>query len=288
MNEKALPPPKVTLEDLGLKTYRRIQEEYITALNAPGYFDVDLKLWLPGLKVRPLAPGELLTILGATGIGKTFILQQITKYIITPTILFEMELPGELLAERWLAIEHQREQEEIEKAVLTNSLNIGTMFDHVYTHDESGMQVNKMRYVIDNFQFATGKKPRLILVDYIGLMDSDGRNSYERVSNAIRELKIIAKNTRTSIIVVSQINRDSAKQNEPLTLFSAKDSGAVENSAGIVLGMWRPNNGNRLHISVLKQTKDRKISAPVICEMDWKSSDIFEIPNKTMWSDSSL
>jgi replicative DNA helicase len=95
-------------------------------------------------------------------------------------------------------------------------------------------------------------------VDYIGLVRSiNSKSRYEAVSNAAEEMKVIAKRTETIIIMASQIGRpDKKSEGKPVGLHDARDSGALENSSGLVIACERPSR-ERLLLRVLKDTKGR-------------------------------
>ena len=69
------------------------------------------------------------------------------------------------------------------------------------------------------------ERPRLVLVDYIGLVHGAGKSRYERVSSVAEDLKVIAKVTQTIIIIASQVGRD---EDPEIRLSSGKDSGSLE------------------------------------------------------------
>ena len=101
-----------------------------------------------------------------------------------------------------------------------------------------------------------GFKPVLVLVDYIQLVKGFGKSRYEKISEVAEQLKIVAKNTGTVIIMASQVGRD--KESPEIFLHDAKDSGSIENSSGVVIGIWRdPKDQQILNVKVLKNTKGR-------------------------------
>ena len=59
-------------------------------------------------------------------------------------------------------------------------------------------------------------------------------------------------------------------------LHDAKDSGSIENSAGLVLGAWRPDHGTML-IKVLKNTKG-KSGIVIECNFDGSTMQLTERP----------
>jgi 5S rRNA maturation endonuclease (ribonuclease M5) len=242
--------------------------------------------WLPSLGrcVRGLVPGELVTILASTGVGKTAILQNIAKASAPlPTILFEMELPPELVYERFIGVQigwtPSRIEESFQEAIKTGE-RFGpdgvAKLSHVFCCTEARLTPEKLEQYINRAELKIGTRPKVVLLDYIQLMTGKGSSRYEKMSNVAEELKIIAKSTRTVIFVTSQIHRKEGEDPE-VTLFDAKDSGSIENSSGLVLGAWRnPEDATLLHVKILKNTKGTG-GKEIQCRFKGESMQIVEI-----------
>jgi replicative DNA helicase len=109
-----------------------------------------------------------------------------------------------------------------------------------------------MERVIIESELKTGKKPDLVLLDYVGLVQGGGGGKrYERMSTIAEDLKRLARATKTVIFIASQVGRTD---DEEVNLHSGKDSGSLENSAQIVLGATR-TRVDEIKIAILKQTK---------------------------------
>lgn len=82
---------------------------------------------------------------------------------------------------------------------------------------------------------------RLVIVDYLGLMDPPKADSRERqVAELSRGLKLLAKEFHVPIIALSQLNRESTKRSDRRPAMSElRDSGAVEQDADIVILLHR-------------------------------------------------
>jgi len=82
---------------------------------------------------------------------------------------------------------------------------------------------------------------RLVLVDYMGLIGSRRPTSPdEHMSSVARELKDLAKRHHVALVVLCQVDREGGSGGEPITLRMARDSGAIEEAADSLLGIWRP------------------------------------------------
>jgi replicative DNA helicase len=107
---------------------------------------------------------------------------------------------------------------------------------------------------------AEANKPGVVIVDYIGLLsDEDGRRSrsrYEFVSGVASQLKVIARRQNIIIIAITQMHRKGEDAQPEPHLHDARDTGQIEASAGLLLGVWRDSeNTRKMFCKVLKNTK---------------------------------
>lgn len=240
---------------------------------------LDLGKWIPQLNghVRGLVPGELVSILADTGVGKTAFLQNLAiSASPIPTLLFELELPGTLTFERFVSMSTQ-----------TNSRNVFSQYsagqsvdwktdgalDHISVCSKSRLTPEQIEKIIIQTELKTGTRPRLVLLDYVGLVQGSGKTRYERVSNVAEELKVVAKSTKTIIVMASQVSRGDNGGPE-ISLNDGKDSGSIENSSGLVLGIWRDDRDAKLlKVKILKNTKGRP-GLIVTCDFDGETMKI--------------
>jgi len=284
------------MTELTIKTMYDLDFEYTEFVNAEHPVSLDLSKWLPSLgigrdAVRPLVPGELAFILGDTGTGKTSCLQNIAMYANPlPTLMCELELPGTLCFERFAAMALGAQCRDVERQYKMRPAyvrleaeeyvkDIISKLGHVAVCDHSRLDEYALESLImKHYPEKLGHQPAVVIVDYIGLMESKGAKRYERVSRAAEELKRTAKNTNTIMICASQIHRgQDDDEGGEVFLHSAKDSGSIENSAGLLLGLWRDDDDKRkLYVKVLKNTKGEG-GKVVTCNFDGARMTITEM-----------
>jgi replicative DNA helicase len=82
----------------------------------------------------------------------------------------------------------------------------------------------------------------VVVVDYLQLVSSDGKgmNREQQIANIARSLKNIAKDLNICVIVLSQLNRNTATQSHKPALSRLRDSGQIEEAADIVMFCYRP------------------------------------------------
>jgi 5S rRNA maturation endonuclease (ribonuclease M5)/archaellum biogenesis ATPase FlaH len=209
---------------------KRIAERPTEGLKT-GFTEIDK--WIsPGL-----LPGQLMIPLAKTGTGKSILLCNMAVNARSEGVLFlTLEMTAEEIYDRLIKIfrfyrpyysEYQIQQE------LANILIC----------DENRLSENDISVLIDEYEFVTGSRPGLVLVDYLGYWarGASGNSNYEKVTNAVMSLKATAKRERLVIVSPHQVNR-SSQEGKPLDLDDARDSGAVEETADFLMSVYRPED----------------------------------------------
>lgn len=248
---RGAPIPVLTMEEMETRYRAFTKESHLVSL--------DLGSWLPSLRysVRPLVPGEVVLIIGDTGVGKTMLLQNIAIHSDLPTLLFEIELPDTLTFERFVGMATKRSGKSVFDAYKTDAATgwkQSGKLNNVSVCCVSRLTPADIERIIEGAGIKTGSRPVVVLIDYIQLIRGGaGKGRYETLSLVAEELKVVAKQTRTIIVIASQVAR---KDDAEVGLHDAKDSGSIENSSGLVLGAWRDSQDpNIMHLKVCKNTK---------------------------------
>ena len=87
-----------------------------------------------------------------------------------------------------------------------------------------------------------GEKPRLVVIDYLGLLRSGERAETRNleVGAMTRALKGMAKMLGCPVLLLSQLNREPDKRSKGRPQLSdLRDSGAIEQDADVVLFLYR-------------------------------------------------
>ena len=269
------------LEGISVKNLLQIQDDYIEFTKKSKSVCFNLKTFLPMLQIsRPLVPGELCAIIAETGVGKTAFVQNLA--VATgplACLVCELELPSTLMFERFLQIGENITDEQVvttfESGKVPPWFERGNL-NHIYVCDRL-LSCEDIEKQIVNMELLHGVKPAVLIVDYVGLVLGKGKDRYERVSNTAEGLKQLVKRQNVIGIMISQIARSST--GEPPHLHSGKDSGAIEDSSGLVLALWRDAENNKIiNLAIRKNTKGSS-GQVVQCDFDVRTMRISQRSN---------
>lgn len=277
-----------------LQTMEELEKDYIEFTKHSKTLKYDFGSWLPtlGRRVRAMVPGEVCTVLAETGVGKTVILHNIAiNAAPLKTAIFEIELPGTLSFERFIALQTQIPGSTIE-ASYERGQKVDwkrSALDHITTCSQSRLSIEDITRIIKNAPDTIGYKPALVMIDYIGLLFGKGNSRYERMSTVAEDVKKMAKELNVIVIMASQVSRKGADASSEIFLHDGKDSGSLENSSGIVLGAWREGEfGELMKLKVLKQTKGKASGFTLDCHFKGETGLITEIVDRSKgvpWND---
>jgi len=252
---------------LDLLSSREVYELYKKRCMVQEAEAIDLGNWLPSFKshARPLQAGDMMLVIADTGVGKTAILSNLAySQRQTHCIFFELELAPEAMCERFIARDTGTQTLQVERDIRGGREFSVEGWDHVFICPNSKITPDEMERLIIDSELKIGKRPGLILVDYVGLVNGGEGKRYERMSTIAEDMKRLARKTNTVVCVASQVARKEDRME--VSLHDSKDSGQLENSAQLVIGAWRPEQ-NRMVIKILKQTR-RAGQHQIECEYD--------------------
>ena len=97
-------------------------------------------------------------------------------------------------------------------------------------------------------------------IDYLGLISSkgDNRTLYQQVTDNTRRLKLLARDLEIPIVLLCQLNRDSARCGRAPEMYDLRESGSIEQDADIIMLLHAPRNDERIGINVAKNRQGKK------------------------------
>ena len=241
-----------------------MEDRYKASLVLDSSRSYSFKDWLPtfGKELRPSVPGDVICFVAGTAVGKTALLQNMAwKAAPTPVLFFEMELADSVTFERFVASSVGISQEDVafqyQGGYIPGWRERGNL-DKIFVCPQSGLTVNRIEQIISKAELKMGQRPLLVMLDYAQLIQGKGKDRYEQMTQVMSDVKSLAKNTGTVMVVASQVPRPpkGANVSPEVGLNDGKDSGQLENSAALHIGAWREqNSSNRLWLRINKNTR---------------------------------
>ena len=219
-----------------------------------------------------LQDSDLIIIAGRPGIGKTALAVNIAEYVVmqaeddAPVLIFSMEQSAEQLVMRMLSSLARIDQSLLRTGKLTTvdwsrlDSAVNQLANRpLYIDDASGLTPTALRARARRVARTTGQRPKLIILDYMQLMQTEGRaeNRALEVAEISRTLKAIAREMRCPLVALSQLNRNPMnRENKRPRLSDLRESGAIEQDADLVMFVHRDTESedkNKTELIVEKQ-----------------------------------
>jgi len=232
------------------EVYQQISEAAASGRRNPGLstglYDLDDA-------ILGLNRGDLILIAARPGMGKTAIALNIAmhvgKHAGKTVAVFSLEMSRQQLVARLLSGEslvdgqkiHTGELNQEEWRRVSAAASALSAAD-IRVDDNPTLSVADM-----NAQCRRIENLGLVVIDYLQLMQSSGsahgyanESRTQVVSDISRMLKIMAKELNVPVICLSQLSRaNEGRQNKRPMLSDLRESGAIEQDADIVIGLYR-------------------------------------------------
>ena len=250
----------------------------LSEISAGGARIPGLPTGLPDLDkhILGLNKGELILIAARPGMGKTSIALNVATYVAKKcrgtVAVFSLEMSREQLVGRLLSSEALVPSQKL----LTGDLSreewkrIAAAAQSLSATDMR-IDDNSLLTVADiNAQCRRISDLSLVVIDYLQLMQSAGganerrnENRQQVVSDISRMMKIMAKELNVPVLCLSQLSRaNESRPNKRPVLSDLRESGAIEQDADVVIGLYRDgyyneksDNPNLAEAIILKNRK---------------------------------
>ena len=119
----------------------------------------------------------------------------------------------------------------------------------------------------------TGRTPTII-IDYLQILapHSERATDKQNTDKAVMELKRISRDFKTPVIAISSFNRQS--YNSPVTMEAFKESGAVEYSSDVLIGLQLAGAGDKdFNVDEEKKRDPRNIELVILKNRNGKTGD---------------
>lgn len=245
-----------------VESYRNIRELRKTQGVGLGYGIPQLDRFL-----QPAHGGDLIIVAARPSVGKTIVAEHVADAwsfeADLPVLFFSIEMSlGQLMdraVSRWGGVPSsdivrgvlsQDQDHKVELALeARQSVNIWYVDNPYATTDtvraaaaEVSMQAGGLRGIV---------------IDYLQLLKDKGENDNQRVSKISRYLKALAREYDCPVMVLSQLSRKPEYRDDRHPVLSdLRDSGAIEQDADVVLGLYRDRDldieDTQMDIEILK------------------------------------
>lgn len=251
--DKTLPARQIVPEAMAVIQTMVTRKGEMTGLRS-GFADLDALTW-------GFQKSDLIIIAARPSMGKTALALNIAEAMIYPpapridrgvgVLIFSLEMSGPQLMQRMICTRAKVNMKLLRDGFLSKNgddlnrmklasddLSRATLF----IDDSSAIPVSHIRA---RARRVHSRNPLgCIIVDYLQLMAPTNASTprEQQVAEASRGLKALAKELNVPVIVLSQLNRASEKDNRPPRLSDLRESGAIEQDADVVLMLSRPRD----------------------------------------------
>lgn len=197
---------------------------------------------LDWLTYQGFGPGNLVILAARPSVGKTAIMLQMARAAAGRGVhasIFSLEMTKEELGQRMLYSTGLVSPVQ----VASGQVDWGNFERAASMISSLPIEVNdtsrECSEIISRIMIARSRgRCGIAFIDYLGLM-TDMKNSRMSLAQSIGvmtgALKAAAKQAKIPIVLLCQLNRESAKDNRPPMLYDLRDSGSIEQDADIVI-----------------------------------------------------
>ena len=196
--------------------------------------------------------GEVIVIAGRPGMGKTALAMSIADHICgmsEPVGVLSMEMPKAQLTTRVVSMRSNVPLHKLKRPERMNDYDWSEMTRAVellrmlplFIDDQTALNINQLRSKARALKRRRGL--RLLVVDYIGLMEGTDRkaNRATQLGEVSRGIKALAKELDCTILLLAQLNREVEKRpNMRPIMADLRECGDIEQDADIIAFVHRP------------------------------------------------
>lgn len=220
--------------------------------------------------------GQLVIIAARPSVGKTAFMLQFARQAATdgkPSIVFSLETPARDLAGRMVYAANAASAKDVMLCTITwpyfDSLIKETKGMPIYVDDRS----RSLDAIVSKITRAVkAGKVQVAFIDYLGLIGVRGGsdNKAQQIGQVTGALKQLAMTLRIPIVLLAQLNRESAKDRDregnPRSpeLYDLRDSGAIEQDADTVLMLESNATGGTITVW-LRKNRNGERDRCVVC-----------------------
>lgn len=252
VSESAKPMRDPTREAMNVITRMMMKKGEISGVGS-GFKDLDALTW--GFQKQ-----EMIVLAARPSMGKTSLALNFAECAAmpkkgpgVPTLVFSLEMSAAQLALRMLCSRARVNMKLLRDGLLSKNGDeqnrlVATADEFskapIFIDDSSALSIMQLRAKARRVH--ARHQLGFIIVDYLQLLSpTDGNMPREQqVAEASRGLKSLAKELDLPVLVLSQLNRSSEKENRSPKLADLRESGSIEQDADVVLMLARPKDAD--------------------------------------------
>lgn len=246
---------------------------------------------------KPIRPTHVILFAARTSVGKTWQLQSVVEHNLARDpdcagVFVQLEMSALEMAERIAARALRLSPHKARELAARTDLVLTPGFVTERRPElerlllvEQMVSVQRLGLVVEQAAERLGRVPTFVAVDYLTLIGWEGHGGasrYDRISEAARELKRVAKEFRTIMVGAAQLSRAAGSGDKRPSISDLRESGVIEESVDRLFLSWRPEAdpvlgaGVELYLELAKN-KFGPVSPPVKLRYDL-SLDLVEVP----------
>lgn len=236
------------MSSISMRVFQQMEELAVTGVPraiASGFYDLD------NLLAGGFYPEDLIVLGGRPSMGKSLLAcsmaYQVAAMHQMPTLIFSLEMSADAIVQRYVSNLAQIEATRLRQgkiragewarvAQATDTLSqVPVLIDD--TPCPSVEQIrSKVRATISQY-----KGLKLVVIDYLQLMvDGGDSRLVQRLGEITRQLKLLARECKVPILLLSQLNRGVEERSDKRPFQSdLRDSGRIEEDADLILFCYR-------------------------------------------------
>lgn len=199
-------------------------------------------------------PGQLVIVAARPSVGKTAFALNMAKHMAfvqnpderKPIPIFSLEMEKKELLERLISSEARIPLDIVSSGRLDKnqwdglSLAIGRLSAVLIKINDTAIHINEIKAIATRIYNRSESGIGPIFVDYLQIVQGTKEYREQEIAELSRELKRLAKKLGTTIIALSQLNRNLENRTDRRPRLSdLRESGSLEQDADVVLFIYR-------------------------------------------------
>ena len=164
---------------------------------------------------------------------------------------------------------------QTERDLINNAIMEYSQYaQNIYISEGVGdIGAEQIRQTVAQHIFYTGKTP-VVIIDYLQILApySERATDKQNTDKAVMELKRISRDYKTPVIGISSLNRANYKK--AITMEAFKESGAIEYSSDILIGLQLKGAGKKdFDVNEAKRKNPREIELVILKNRNGRTGD---------------